>query len=296
MEHEFDKLPQCGEREHVRLFAGIDLYYTDIMTDSFSVHHETLAHIIQINYCQTGQVEWQAKHGGSVFLNPGDFSLHTLNVCGDSTLHFPTGQYQGLIFSVDLREVSANPPELIAGADVFGNLLREKFHLDREIAFLAGNQQTESIFADFYGQPDTLRLPYQRIKALELFLYLSRMEDVPQSCVMEYPSEQIKIVREIHNRLLRHMEQRITIEELSRQYHINPTTLKAAFKAVYGTSLATHIKEHRIERAAKMLRETNMSIAEIAAAVGYESQSRFSAAFKNKFATLPMVYRKEFQK
>lgn len=108
----------------------------------------------------------------------------------------------------------------------------------------------------------------------------------------EYPPEQVEIVRKIHNMFLQNMEQRITIEELSRQYLINPTTLKAAFKAVYGTSLAAHMKKHRMEQAAKLLRETNMSVAEVAAAVGYESQSKFATAFKAQFSVLPNAYRK----
>ena len=232
------------------------------------------------------------KGGGSIFLNPGDFSVHTLNVCADSSLQFPTGQYQGLAISIDLREASAHPPELVAGTGIFSGLLREKLHLDQTAVFLEKNEQTEHIFTQFYGQSEKLRLPYQRLKALELFLYLARMEFAPQNELAEYPPEQVAIVREIHSQLLRHMERRITIEELSKQYLINPTTLKAVFKAAYGTSLAAHIKEHRMEQAAKMLKETNMSIAEIARAVGYDSQSKFTAAFKIYFKILPREYRK----
>ncbi len=54
-------------------------------------------------------------------------------------------------------------------------------------------------------------------------------------------------------------------------------------QAVYGSSLAAHIKKHRMEQAAKLLRETDMSIAEIAQAVGYDSQSKFASAFKAFF-------------
>lgn len=108
----------------------------------------------------------------------------------------------------------------------------------------------------------------------------------------EYSPEQIEIIHKIHDRFLQNMEQRITIDELSRQYLINSTTLKAAFKAVYGTSLAAHMKKHRMEQAAKLLRETNLSVADVAAAVGYESQSKFTAVFKNQFAILPTAYRK----
>ena len=292
MEHEFEKLPPGSKQERIPLFASVELSYTDIVSDSFSHRHEALAHIMQINYCRAGQIVWNMKDGGSIFLNPGDFSLHTLDVCTDSALQFPTGQYQGLTISIDLREVSAHPPELIAETGIFNRLLREKFSLDDTAVFLAGNEQTEHIFAAFYGQPKELTLPYQRIKSLELFLYLARMEFSPQNGLTEYPQEQVALVREIHSQLLRNMKRRVTIEELSKQNLINPTTLKAVFKAVYGTSLAAHIKKHRMEQAAKMLRETDMSISEIALAVGYDSQSKFASAFKNAFQVLPREYRK----
>ena len=104
-------------------------------------------------------------------------------------------------------------------------------------------------------------------------------------------AEQVKIIREIHDHLTEHMEQRVTIEELSHRYLINPTTLKTVFKEVYGNSLAAHMKEHRMEKAAALLRETDMSVAEIAGQVGYESQSKFTAAFKEQFGLLPTAYR-----
>lgn len=296
MEHEFEKLFPGNECKHISLYAGIDLFYTEIISDSFSHHHKPLEHIMQINYCRAGQVVWETQNGSSIFLNHGDFSVHTLDVCTDSSFHFPTGQYQGLTICIDLQKVSAHPPELIVETEIFDSFLRDKFHLDDTISFLAGNDQSESIFSAFYDQPEKLMLPYQRIKVLELLLYLVKMDAAPRNQLTEYQSRQVEIVREIHDWLLQHMEQRVTIETLSKQYLIDPTTLKSAFKTVYGTSLAAHIKKHRMEQAAKMLRETDMSIAQIAQAVGYDSQSKFTAAFKGQFAELPTTYRKHRQK
>ena len=105
-------------------------------------------------------------------------------------------------------------------------------------------------------------------------------------------AEQVEIIREIHDHLTEHMEQRVTIEELSHRYLINPTTLKTVFKEVYGNSLAAHMKEHRMEKAAALLRETDMSVAEIAGQVGSASQSKFTAAFKEQFGQLPTAYRR----
>ncbi len=292
MEHSLNQFSPGGRKELIPLFPGIELSYIGIASDSFSHRHKAMGHTIQINHCRTGQGVWDMG-GDSIFLNPGDFSVHTLDVHTDSTFRFPTGQYQGLAISIDLREASARPPELLAETGIFHGTLQDKFHAGSAAVFLAGNQQTESIFAAFYDQPERLRLAYQRIRVLELLLYLVQMETVPQNRLTEYPAEQIEIAQKIHDQFIRHMERRITIEELSKQYHVNPTTLKAVFKSVYGASLAAHIKKHRMERAAEMLRETDMSIAEIAAAVGYESQSKFTAAFKNQFAVSPRAYRKQ---
>ena len=105
-------------------------------------------------------------------------------------------------------------------------------------------------------------------------------------------AEQVQLIREIHDYLTEHMDRRITIDELAHLYPINPTTLKEVFKSVYGTSIAAHLKEHRLEKASQLLRETGLSVAEIARQVGYESQSKFTAAFKEQYGLLPTAYRR----
>ncbi len=105
-------------------------------------------------------------------------------------------------------------------------------------------------------------------------------------------ADQIALIHEVHEYLVQHLEEKITIDTLSRQFHMNATTLKSVFKTVYGDSLAAHIKEHRMERAAELLTETGMTIAEISCRVGYDSQSKFSAAFKSQYGILPKDYRK----
>ncbi len=54
-------------------------------------------------------------------------------------------------------------------------------------------------------------------------------------------------------------------------------------------------KEYRIQKAAQCLRRTGDSIAEVAAQVGYESQSKFTAAFQEIMQMLPTANRRRFQ-
>ncbi len=277
----------------VELYPGIELSYFTLTAENLSVHHAALDHILEINYCRFGRIGWKMNNGNSVYLGQKDFSLHTLKACADSVMSLPNGTYEGLTISIDLRVLTDNPPEILSGTGITGKFLYDKFCKNSSIIFLAGNEQTEQIFSAFYNQPEHLKLPYQKIKVLELLLYISTLKSDAKTRPTEYHSEQIETVRAIHEQLINHMEQRFTIESLSKQFLMNPTTLKTIFKSVYGTSIAAHMKEHRMEQAAKLLRETSLSIAEIAGRVGYDSQSRFTAAFKEYSGKLPKDYRRE---
>lgn len=104
---------------------------------------------------------------------------------------------------------------------------------------------------------------------------------------------QLSLVQEIHDYLMEHLDQHISIEALAKQFYVNPTSLKETLKKVYGMSLAAHIKEHRMETAARLLRSSQDSISAIAKAVGYTSASRFSEAFKETYHCMPREYRKK---
>ena len=109
-------------------------------------------------------------------------------------------------------------------------------------------------------------------------------------------SEQIETIRAVHDYLTQHLSSRVTIDELSHRFLMNPSTMKALFKSVYGSSLASHIREHRMQHAAKLLLEGDENVAQVARAVGYESQSKFSTEFHKAFGVLPTEYRKSQKK
>ena len=208
----------------VELYPGIELSYLTLTTDRLSVHHAAFDHILEINYCHSGRIGWKMGNGNSVYLGQKDFSLHTMKTCADSVISLPNGDYEGLTISIDLRELTDNPPEGLSGTGITGTFLYDKFCKNSPITSLAGNEQTESIFSAFYGQPEHLQLSWQKIKVLELLLYLGGLKVDSKNSLTEYQSEQIEIIRKIHEQLTEHMEQRFTIETLSKQYLINPTT------------------------------------------------------------------------
>lgn len=106
-------------------------------------------------------------------------------------------------------------------------------------------------------------------------------------------TQQEQVFRQVHNYLVENLHKRITIETLARQFLMNTTTLKDGFKALYGTSIAAHIKEHRMEKAAWLLKGGTLPVSQVAQQVGYASQSKFSAVFSQQYGMTPLEYRKK---
>ena len=140
--------------------------------------------------------------------------------------------------------------------------------------------------------PADLRPAYLALKSQELLLYLWRQEGGAPA-LQRVHAQQTEQVRKVHAFLVSHLDRRYTIEDLSRQFLLNTATLKSTFKAVYGQPIATYMKEARVREAMRLLRETDSSIADIAAAVGYESQGKFTKAFKDVAQALPTEYRRQ---
>lgn len=284
------------------ILPGITIAFQEYLTERAFCAHKAERNLLEINYCRNGRIGWNMQNGRSIYLGPGDFSLHTRNLCAGCEMTIPNGYYEGITICIDLEKFDQSPPDLLAETGITGGMLAEKFcsrgnllpeDLSEEhFSVFYGNEKTESIFTGFYQEKEKLLRPYLVLKTLELLLYLGEAESGRGKETGRYRSEQVETIREVHDYLLRHMDERITIEELSQKYLMNPTTLKAVFKEVYGESLASHMKEHRMEKAAALLSGTTDSVAQIAKAVGYGSQSRFSAAFREVYQMLPLEYRK----
>ena len=107
---------------------------------------------------------------------------------------------------------------------------------------------------------------------------------------------QVEKMKAIHRLLTGDLERHYTITELSRRFSIPTTALKECFKSVYGQPINTYMRCLRMDRAALLLRqEPHAGVAEIAGRVGYDSASKFAAAFKAVKGKTPLEYRREGQ-
>ena len=160
-----------------------------------------------------------------------------------------------------------------------------------------GVTQQELCNATFKDKPSMTRL-IDNMERQHLVVRISDKKDRRTNLIhlTKDGKELEERARVIANQTLKEALQGITIEELTHLYPINPTTLKEVFKDVYGTSIAAHLKKHRMEKAAQLLRETDLPVAEVARQVGYESQSKFTAQFKRAYGLPPTEYRRLIRK
>lgn len=81
--------------------------------------------------------------------------------------------------------------------------------------------------------------------------------------------------------------------DLAGKVSLSPTHLQRLFKRQMGIQLGCFIAESRLQKAAELLRSTNLSIKEVAHRVGYQHHSSFIRAFERRFAQAPKRYRNE---
>jgi AraC-like DNA-binding protein len=82
-----------------------------------------------------------------------------------------------------------------------------------------------------------------------------------------------------------------TIADLADAVGISRSTLVERFTRFLGEPPMTYLTHWRLQLAVKSLERTSRGVADIAAAVGYESEAAFSRAFRREYGQPPGRYR-----
>lgn len=98
-------------------------------------------------------------------------------------------------------------------------------------------------------------------------------------------------IRRIQDYIQRHLQEPISLESIADEFHITPSTLSRDFKNLCGVNFVEFIRESRLVRAQELLRDTRLSVKQIAAQSGYNSSSYFIQQFRRQFGITPAQYR-----
>ncbi|MFI8378194.1 two-component regulator propeller domain-containing protein [Leeuwenhoekiella sp. NPDC079379] len=88
-------------------------------------------------------------------------------------------------------------------------------------------------------------------------------------------------------------ESELNVEKLADEFSLSRSQLYRKIKALTGLTANEFIRNLRLERAKKLIEESNNSISEISFNVGFSSPSYFSKCFKAHFGILPTEIKKD---
>ena len=243
-------------------------------------------------FCLAGSIALTRRDGSVLNLGPRQVLLLT-DLSGLASARADDG-LEGVLVAVDARSARES---LAAICDLLGGLALDTGQVRRWMAVRGGcalegpTHWSLAAFADLERLPRSEQGRWCVWKSVELLYLLSAggTADPPPGGMNPAIARAAAAARAY---MSTHLDERLTIPELSRRFCVSATALKAAFRALYGQPIHSWLREKRMERAAELLRRSDMSVLDISQAVGFASPSQFGANFLKRFGASPAKFRK----
>ncbi|WAL62182.1 helix-turn-helix domain-containing protein [Thermocoleostomius sinensis] len=133
---------------------------------------------------------------------------------------------------------------------------------------------------------------YLESKALELIALQFACLDAspPSTNSVTLQPDDLERLHYARDFLIAHATNPPSLVELARQAGLNDRKLKQGFRQVFGTTVFGCLQDYRMQQARHLLQQPHLTIAQVAATVGYRNPEAFSTAFRRKFAMSPKAY------
>lgn len=129
------------------------------------------------------------------------------------------------------------------------------------------------------------------MKLIELLVLLSRYHRKKRDQEKLSDTDDNIRARRIFGYLERHAFQQLNVESVARLFHVSSRQLNRIMNKETGSSFMETMHRLRVERAKKLLRETDDTVISIATTVGYDSPSFFNRLFTRRVGCSPSAYR-----
>ena len=236
-------------------------------------------------FCQAGAITLTRRDGSALTAGPGQVLLLTdVSSITGASAEVPLS---GVLVAVDARNAKKSLQticHLLGGLTLDTNRVRQWMASRGGSAVEGPTHWSRAAFAQLERLPQKERARWCVWKSVEL-LYLL--------CAPQEPAPaQAGNLEEVARYMEEHLDEPLSIPQLSRRAFLSPTAFKAAFRQRYGLAVHAWLRQKRMERAAQLLRGSSLTVLEVAQTVGYSSGSQFSTAFRQRYGTSPGKFRK----
>ena len=98
-------------------------------------------------------------------------------------------------------------------------------------------------------------------------------------------------IKKVFRYIQEHIAENFSLDDAASFAGVSSFYLSKLFKEETGETFINYVTDRRLEKGRIMLCETELSIKEISAEIGYNDQNYFSRIFKNKFGISPTDFR-----
>lgn len=280
-----------AEIKHYPVFPGADLYINDISGYDLVQGYTEPPEAVEINFCTAGKYELFCGDSTRIILQDGDFSVNITNpsVKEGRGCRFPTGNYKGvelLIYPEQAEKWCREnlPAFSVSFSEIISQTLENKW-----VRFGKASLQCEHISRELYAVNSHSSLMWIQLKVLELMMVLTTCTEKQ---MQEYiPTDRVQLARHLRDHIIGLEPGEFSLERIAHEHKLSVSQMQRIFKSVYQQSIYHYFKQYRLEAAAEVLQNTNISVEEIALSAGYQSTSKFAAAFKTQFGITPLTFR-----
>lgn len=280
------------------LFPGVEAaFVTAHMGEfdfSFIEKYHTHSYAL-IHYCREGRIEQESRNE-FFYLMPGDCSIMVENQLQEK-FKLPLKHYHGISIGIDLDRKSNPLFTYLESCDCTPQDALAHICGGLSSIVLRSSKIAKKFFEEMYEIDFEERFAFLRVKMPELFFRMKHAKTERSYYDRNLvPRTQVEIVKAVSQYITDHLNEKITMKQLTQEFSVSDTYLQNAFRSVYGMPVISFIRVQKMQSAAQVLIHTTQSVEEIALNFGYENESKFSSAFKKIMGDSPGVYRKEHSK
>ncbi len=279
--------------QHGSALFPIACYAEDLESYAVAWHwHEEFEYILAVQgplNVNVGKTRLTLQTGQGVLINSG--VLHAVEQAGTSGAMLHSGVFHPrLVGGMDtIFWQKLIRPLLQPGAPAFFWLEEEEPRQRQVLAHLrnAWNAVAEEPF-DYENQ-----VRYHLSAALRLLSIQCADEKRKVSRQEQIAAERMKqMLRFVEE----HYAEELTVERIAADAALSESACLRSFRQVLGITPIQYVKQFRVEKAAELLRSTQLKTGEIGAECGFADGSYFIKTFREIKHCTPKEYRKRFEK
>lgn len=284
MEDFLFQLPEAlADATEIFLGSAVE-YQRDVPISYRTAKRQAARRCVAQNNIRTGKIHLYQTSGKPKAPSPNAVQIDGLRLAMETN---DRGKIRAAVQKITTELISATPDLTVGEAADFMLLLC--FEMLRPLQHQGINTGA------FYEQCRMMtRMPSGQQTLERLALWTSDfLVDVAGSMERSRDRSAEVAVAETVEYIKRHFDEDISLTSLSKLVHMNYSYLSSAFKKVCGCHFSEYLLKIRLERAAELLKQSQMSVSQISQMVGYDNVRYFSQVFRKYYLCTPSEYRAE---